>query len=313
MTASSNVQRQAREQLSGKDDAVMCAAGYALVTVLLIWLDWSGLPKDTSFDSFTRWIGSFCLLIACFILLWCNLEPLGRATLPDDHGKGTSRTYIGALMSILVAIGLAGLSHCLDDKIIIYKLFWVQIPALPGAYIAATFLGERMDGRGELKILCAYGLVDLLLWIHLLNVPVFKDGRTDPQNYDEVWTLIGFFLGLFVLLIVNLILLIITLENIVMARVQEIPNGRVLITLGAFMGIGIMILGVMAPLELMLHVLDGKHWMYQILLAEQGALPGAHLIGGSAWLAKIYAGQEPILPQYSAPQYSTINTEEGQS
>lgn len=68
-----------------------------------------------------------------------------------------------------------------------------------------------------------------------------------------------------------------------------------------------MILGVMAPFELVFHVLVGKHWMCQILLAEQGALPGAYLIGGSAWLAKTYASQQSILPGYS-----TIDTEEGQ-
>lgn len=308
MTASSNPQPQAREQLSAKDNTVMYGAGYALVTVLLIWLDWSGLPTDTSSDSVTRWIGSFGLLIACLTLLWYILEALGKATLPDDHSKGTTRIYIGALMSILLAIGFASFSHCLDDKIIIYKIFWIQLPALPGAYVAVTSLGAMMDGRGELKILFAYGLVDILLWYHMHNFPVFENGRTAPTTDNDLWAFLGFLLGLFVLLIANLILLILTLENVVMARVQEIPNGRVLITLGAFMGIGIMILGVMLPLELVFHVLDGKHWMYQILLAEQGALPGAHFIGGSAWLAKIYAGQESVLPQYSA-----VNTEEAQT
>ncbi|CAD0086890.1 unnamed protein product [Aureobasidium mustum] len=300
MTAIPDSQPQVREQLSDKDNTVMCGAGYALVTVLLLWLDWSGLPTDTSFDSATRWIGSFCLLIACLVLLGFNVAALGKATLPDDHDKGTSRAFTGALVTILVAIGYALLSHCLDDKIFLYKLFWVQVPTLPGAYIAAKFLGKEMDGRRELKTLCGYGLVDLLLWIYLHNM----DGRTNPQTEDELWAFMGFLLGLFVLLIANLVLLIMNLENVVEARVEEIPNGRVLITLGAFIGIGIMILGVMVPLELAFHILDGKHWMYQILLAVQGALPGAYLIGGSAWLAKAYAGQKS--------EYSTIYTEEGQ-
>lgn len=94
MAASSASQHQAREQLSTKDNSVMYRAGYALVTVLLIWLDWSGVPTDTAFDITTHWIGSLCLLIASFTLLDYILEVLGEAAMPDDEDKGTSRASI---------------------------------------------------------------------------------------------------------------------------------------------------------------------------------------------------------------------------
>ncbi|KAH0377168.1 hypothetical protein KCU92_g9380, partial [Aureobasidium melanogenum] len=308
MAASSNFQHQAREQSSAKDNSVMYGAGYALVTVLLIWLDLSDLHTDTSFDIATHWIFSLCLLITCLTLLSYILEALGEATLPDDHDKGKSRASIGAVVSMYMAIILAILSHCLDNKIFFYKLFWMQVPALPGAYIATTRLGNAMDGKEKgLHKICTYGLVDLLLWIHLQTFPVLEDGASREESDEYALAFIGFLLGLFVLFVTNIVYLTDNLDHVVSTRVAEDPKGRVFVTLGAFMGIAIMILGVMAPLELVFHVLDGKHWMYQILLAEQGALPGAYLIGGSAWLAKTYAGQQPILPVYS-----TIDTEEGQ-
>ncbi|KAH0354953.1 hypothetical protein KCU83_g2361, partial [Aureobasidium melanogenum] len=308
MAASSNPQHQAREQLSTKDNSVVYGAGYALVTVLLIWLDLSGLPTDTTFDIVTHWIVSLCLLITCFILLSSILEALGEATLPDDHDKGRSRASIGAIVSMYMAIILAILSHCLNNKIFIYKLFWIQVPALPGAYIATTRLGNTMDGKEKgLNKLRTYGLADLLLWIHLQNFPVLENGATHQESDEYALAFIGFLLGFFVLFIANIAFLIDNLDHVVSTRVAEDPKGRVFVTLGAFVGIGIMILGVMAPLELVFHILNGKHWMYRILLAEQGALPGAYLIGGSAWLAKTYAGQQSILPGYS-----TIDTGEGQ-
>ncbi|KAG9946676.1 hypothetical protein KCU85_g6391, partial [Aureobasidium melanogenum] len=308
MAAGLNAQHQVREQLSTKDNSVMYGAGYALVTVLLVWLDLSGLPTDNSFDVVTRWIASLFLLIACFTLLDYILEALGEATMPDDEDKGKARTSIGAIVSLYMAIILAILSHCLDNKIFIYKLFWIQVPALPGAYLATTRLGNTIDGKEqELKKICKYGLVDMLLWIHLQNMPVLKDGATRKEDDDHALAFIGFLLGLFILVVTNIVYLIDNLDHAVKTRVAENSKGRVLVTLGASMGIGIMILGVVVPLELIFHILDGKHWMYQILLAEQGALPGAYLIGGSAWLARTYTGQQSILPGYS-----TIGTEEGQ-
>ncbi|KAH0367406.1 hypothetical protein KCU65_g4746, partial [Aureobasidium melanogenum] len=307
MVASSASQPPARERLSTKDNSVMYGAGYALVTVLLLWIDWSGVPTDTAFDITTHWIGSLCLLSACFTLLDYILEALGEATLPDDQDKGKARTSIGAIVSMYMAIILAILSHCLDDKIFIYKLFWIQVPALPGAYLATTRLGNTLDGKEQgLKKICKYGLVDLLLWIHLSNMPVLKEGATREEDDEYALAFIRFLLGLLILVVINIVYLIDNLDHAVKICVAENSKGRVLVTLGALMGTGIMILGVMVPLELVFHILDGKHWMYQILLAEQGALPGAYLIGGSAWLAKTYTGQEPILPEYSP-----IGTEEG--
>ncbi|KAG9568758.1 hypothetical protein KCU97_g16258, partial [Aureobasidium melanogenum] len=190
------------------------------------------------------------------------------------NDKGTSRASIGAIV---------------NNKIFIYKLFWIQVPALPGAYIATTCLGNTMNGKEKaLNKICTYGLVDLLLWIHLHNFPVLEDGVTSQESDEYALAFIGFLLGLFVLFIANIVFLIDNLDHVVSTRVAEDPKGRVFVTLGAFMGIGIMILGVMAPLELVFHILNGKHWMYQILLAEQGALPGEYLIGGSVWLAKTY-------------------------
>ena len=137
MAAGLNAQHQVREQLSTKDNSVMYGAGYALVTVLLVWLDLSGLPTDNSFDVVTRWIASLFLLIACFTLLDYILEALGEATMPDDEDKGKARTSIGAIVSLYMAIILAILSHCLDNKIFIYKLFWIQVPA-PVSYTHLT-------------------------------------------------------------------------------------------------------------------------------------------------------------------------------
>ncbi|KAH0267450.1 hypothetical protein KCU91_g10091, partial [Aureobasidium melanogenum] len=308
MVASPNSQHQVREQLNTKDNSVMYGAGYALVTVLLIWLDWSGVPTDTAFDITTHWISSLCLLIACFTLLGHVLEALGEAALPDDQEKGKARACIGAILSMYMAILLAILSHCLDNKIFIYKLFWIQVPTLPGAYLATTRLGNTIDGKEQgLKKTCKYGLVDLLLWIHLQNMPVLKDGATRKEDDEYALAFIGFLLGLFILVSTNIVYLIDSLNHAVKTRVAENSKGRVLVTLGASMGIGIMMIGAMVPLELIFHILDGKHWMYQILLAEQGALPGAYLIGGSAWLARTYMGQQSTLPGYS-----TIDTEEGQ-
>jgi hypothetical protein len=85
------------------------------------------------------------------------------------------------------------------------------------------------------------------------------------------------------------------------------PKARVLITIGAITGVGI-VLCVMIPLELQFHFLRSKYWVYQILIAELGVLPGARLIGNSAWLARMYAGREPD----PSTGYSKLDTEEAQ-
>lgn len=90
-------------------------------------------------------------------------------------------------------------------------------------------------------------------------------------------------------------------------RSEENPKARALITIGAIAGVGI-VLCVMVPLELRFHFLRGRYWVYQILIAELGVLPGARFIGNSAWLARVYTGQQ------STPLtgYLKIDTEEAQ-
>jgi hypothetical protein len=86
-------------------------AGYALVTVIFIWLKFNDLPLTTPFDILAQGLCSFALLNACLVLLILSLDALGQTLLPDNHDKGTDRTYIGAVMSMYVTIVMAVFTH----------------------------------------------------------------------------------------------------------------------------------------------------------------------------------------------------------
>jgi hypothetical protein len=159
------------QRMNAKDDLITYGSAYALVTVLLIWLDIGGIP-DNYFDMTGHWISSLSLLIACFVLLRISLNALGKTLLPDDRIKGDYRTCIGALLGMLVAVIIAAFSHWVDEKMFFYQIFWVQVLALPGAYIAAKFLGKTMNNKEEwLWKLGAYRLVNLMFWLDLQNTP----------------------------------------------------------------------------------------------------------------------------------------------
>ncbi|CAD0106268.1 unnamed protein product [Aureobasidium uvarum] len=248
-----------------KDDIAMYVAGYALVTTLLIWLDLSGLSMGSTFEFAARWIGSFGLLIACLTLLSNSLDALGKAMVPDDHVKGASRAFIGALKGVFVAVIIAVSTHWLDEKLFLYQVFWVQVLALPAGFIVAKYLGERMDGHEDwLASLGAYGLVNIFLWLDLLNIPGPKAEETRPATDWENVGMMAWTIGYFVLLVANFILLIGTIDYIIKFRDAKDPDGdgKVLTTLGAFIGVGVMTIGVMLPLELVFHVLEGRYWIY---------------------------------------------------
>lgn len=224
------------------------------------------------------------------------LLSLGKAMLPDDPGKGGLRAFIGASAGVYVAVVLAVVSHWLDEKMFFYQLFWIQSLALPAACITVRCLGERLnDKEGWTMWISSYGLVNLFLWLDLQNMPVMKDPG-QQSFFEGLWVI-----GYLTLVVLGAAILVMIIDRIVDLRIarDSSGHGKVLTILGTFIGVGIMVLGVMLPLELVFHILDGQHWMYQILLAEMGALPGAYLIGGSAWLAKTNTGQQSILPQYS--------------
>jgi hypothetical protein len=284
-----------------RDDLITYGSAYALVTVLLIWLDIGGIP-DNYFDMTAHWISSLSLLIACYILLRISLDALGKTLLPDDHIKGDYRTCIGALMGILVVVIVAALTHWIDEKMFFYQLFWVQVLALPGACITARFLDNAMNDKEEwLWKFGAYRLINLMLWLDLQNAPPDSLWELNP------FTFVGWWLSLIVLLFMDVFYLIESIVHDFEPRSKENPKAGVLITVGAITGVGI-VLCVMVPLELWFHFLRGKYWVYQILIAELGILPGARLIGYSAWLARLYAGRQ------STPLtgYSKIDTEEAQ-
>ena len=278
------------------DDSIMYASSYALVTILLMFLDYIGVPTS-DFDMVFHWISSLVLTIACLILLKLTLNSLGKALLPDDHETGRYLTWFGAVLGMHISIIYATLSHKLDDKMFFYQLFWVQILALPGAYVTARFLGNLLDCREEsLWKIGAYRLVNLMLWLDLQNSPI-PEGET-PFMQENRFPFGGWVLSLLTLVLLDVFFLIESIVQDFNIRSARNPKAKVLLTIGTITGVVIM-LGIMVPLELKFHFLKDKPWVYFILIAELGALPGAHLIGNSAWLAKIYAGRQPTLPGYS--------------
>jgi len=275
------------------DGAIMYGSCYALVTILLICLDFLGVPTKSDFDMVAHWISSLVLSTSCLILLCHLLTPLGKTLLlPDDHENGTYRTWIGALLGMHAGVIYAALSHKIDEKIFFYQVFWVQFLALPGAYITANFLGNWINGREEwFWKVGAYRLVNLMLWLDVQNMPIAEEG--DP--YEKTQCLVmGWAMGLLILVLLDAFCLIETIVHDFAIRSRENRKARVLIVIGTVTGVGI-VLGVMIPLELRFHFLDGRPWVYFILIAELGALPGARLIGYSAWLANVYASRQPAL------------------
>lgn len=121
------------------------------------------------------------------------LNALGKTLLTDDHTKGEYRTWIGALIGTCVAVIIAAFSHWLDEKIFFYQLFWVQVLALPGAYITAKFWGKTMNDKEEwLWKVGAYRLVNLMLWLDLQNTPTVREENPFPF---AGWYLHGRFLS----------------------------------------------------------------------------------------------------------------------
>jgi hypothetical protein len=284
---------------TAKDDTIMYGAGYALVTVLFIWLGFNNVPIKHPFDILAQGVCSLGLLFACVILLAFLLDALGRTMLPDDHDKGTFQTFIGAMVSMHIAIIVAVFTHWLDGKTLPFQIFWIQILALPGAYTTARFLGKTINGKEQwLWRNGTYRLVNLMIWLNLQNVPGPKE--------EDPFLIVGWVFSLFILVLLDIFYLIESIVHNFEFKVAQNPQARNLVVIGIFIGVG-MVVGVMVPLKLNFHVLEGKHWAYQILIAELGALPGAHLIGGSKWLAKIYAGRQP-----TSSGYSKISTEESQ-
>lgn len=84
------------------DDSIMYASSYALVTILLIFLDYIGVPTS-DFDMIFHWISSLVLTIACLILLELTLNSLGKALLPDDHETGRYLTWFGAVLGMHIS------------------------------------------------------------------------------------------------------------------------------------------------------------------------------------------------------------------
>jgi hypothetical protein len=149
------------QQPTDKDNTMTYGASYALVTILLIWLDFHDLPLNTLFDTAAQGVCSMILLSACLTLLLLSLDALGKTMLPRDHDKGTDWTCIGAMLSMHVCIIIAIFSHWLDKKTLAFQIFWIQILALPGAYFTTNFLGEMINGKEQwLWIFGMYRLVN---------------------------------------------------------------------------------------------------------------------------------------------------------
>jgi len=279
------------------DDTIMYGSCYALVTILLIWLDFLGVPTESDFDMVAHWISSLVLSTSCLVLLCHLLTALNKALLlPDDHEYRTYRTWIGALLGMHVAVIYAALSHKIDEKMFFYQVFWVQVLALPGAYITAKFLGNLINGREEwFWKVSAYRLVNLMLWLDVQNMPIAEEG--DPPDKTQCLVM-GWAMVLLTLVLLDVFFLIESIVHDFAIRSRENRIARVLIVIGTVTGVGI-VLGIMIPIELRFHLLEGRPWFYFILITELGALPGARLIGYSAWLANLYAGRQPALPGYS--------------
>lgn len=285
------------------DDTLMYGSCYTLGAALLIFLDYTGVPTESDFDMVAYWFVSLVLATSCLYLLGATLNALGRALLPDDREKGEYRTWIGAILGMHIAIIYAALSHRIDDKNILYQVFYMQVLALPGACIAAKYLGYLIDSRKEwLWKIGAYRLVNLMLWLDMQNIPI----AVEEEPLKTQCLVVGWALGLFALVFLDVFFLIESIVQDFAIRSATNPKAQVLLIIGTVTGVGI-VLAITIPLELKFHLLEGRPWVYYILIAELGALPGAHLIGNSAWLAKIYAGRQPTLPGYSK-----ISEEEGQ-
>lgn len=278
------------------DDTIMYGLCYTLVTILLIWLDYTGLPT-ADIDMVAYWVSSLILSTSCLVLLCLTLNTLGQAMVPDDHEKGKYLTWIGAVVGMHIAIIYAAVSHKLDEKMFFYQVFWMQVLAVPAAYITVRYLEDLLDCREEgLWKIGAYRLANLMLWFDLQNTPIPKGESIFSQ--ENPFPFMGWIASLLTLILLDVFFLV---ESIVLdftIRSARKPKTQVLLTIGTITGVGI-VLGITIPLELKFHFLEGRPWIYFILIAELGALPGAHFIGHSALLAKIYAGRQPVLPGYS--------------
>jgi hypothetical protein len=218
--------------------------------------------------------------------------------LPDDNRMFTYQTFIGAMLSMHITIIVAFFTHWLDGKSLTCQIFWIQILAVPGAYITAKFFGKMISGKEEwIWRFGMYRLVNLMLWLSLQVIPL-----------DEKFPfpLMGWILSVFILIALDTFFLIDSIVLNFEIREAENRKAATLVTLGALIGV-LLVIGVMVPLELKFHVSKDKYWAYQILAAELGALPGARLIGYSKWFARIYEYGQPGLPGYAK-----LNEEEPQ-
>jgi hypothetical protein len=164
------------QQPTAKDNTMTYGAGYALVTVLLIWLGFNDLPLNASFDIIAQGVCSFVLLVACLILVVLSLDALGQTMLPDNHDKGTDRTCISAVMSMYVTIIIAVSTHWIDDKTLPFQTFWIQTLAFPGAYFTTKLFGKMINGKEQwLWKMGMYRLVNLMLWLNLQNIPNLEE------------------------------------------------------------------------------------------------------------------------------------------
>jgi hypothetical protein len=280
-----------------KDNTMTYGAGYALVTVLFIWLEFNNLPLTTPFDILTEGVCSFILLNANLVLLILSLDALGQTMLPDNHDKGTNRTYIGAVMSMHVTVNIVVFTHWVDNKTLPFRVFWIQILALPGACITTKFFGNMINGKEQwFWRMGMYRLVNLMLWLDLQNIPDAEE-EIPELGYNPFPLVVWMFsFGLLVLL--DAFYLIESIVHNFEFREAENRKAGTLIVLGTFMGV-LLVIGVMIPLELKFHVFKDRYWVYQTLVAELGALPGARLVGYSKWFAKVYEYGQPSLSGYS--------------
>jgi hypothetical protein len=143
-----------------------------------------------------------------------------------------------------------------------------------------------------------------MLWLNPQNIPDLEEEI--PELGYNPFPLIVWILSLGLLVLLDGFYLIECIVHNFAIRSAENPKAQALVTIGTFIGVLLMI-GIMVSLESRYHVFKDKHWVYQILVAELGALPGAHLIGYSKWFAKIYEYGQPSLPGYSK-----INEQESQ-
>lgn len=273
-----------------RESSIQGGAIYALINLLMMWLYFGSSPNASGSDMAIRLLSNFILLVFCCSLLFFNLSNIGRL-LPDNTTSGYHRASVGGVLGVFSAILLAALTHALDNESWIFKVFWVQLMALPGAYYigSSPFLTEKMGGKEELFSGLAFqALITSALWLGLDNWPPSpNDDATVEEKDNTAFCQIGLAMVLLVLFFLLAANLHDSIECIGRSHITHTPSGKTRAIVGSVAGVVAMAFAVIIS-----HALDSKGWLYQLLWSQLGALAGAYFVGNLSYVARLYESGE---------------------